>query len=221
MTDTERDILKLFHGDDTIRNIINSRVRESTYSEEQFFPFVPVGTNSVNQGNGKPYLPNPHRIVNSKTSGSCTIYHPLDSSFTKTETRHGITAIVRRRYVSKDDWEHCLKMAWERNHSPLIPMPWTIYDPSYSKLEDQHIYLSCKYSVAPSTPCVYVPMVPLANRDWEGIVEFHERVACGYYRGSGFRVPKEQTRLWEDQTRALLQSKPALKLKKWCETKTK
>jgi hypothetical protein len=204
---TERAVLLAINPD--AEAIVNT-LPASLVSQEQFYPFSPLGRTQAGQGVNPPWMPPGAIVTNANASSSVEIHHPQDPSFTKYETRRGIKAIARSPYQTSFD-----KLVKACMGPELAALPWAIYSPSGNGT--QHVYLNCEGPGVNGDKKIslYVPVSYFASRNWAEVEALHMGVAVQYYKGSGFgpTVSEAQKTEWQEITASALVKPQALALR--------
>lgn len=212
LNDNERQVLLDFNPD--AERIINERFGREILTETQYFPYTPIGTNQARQGVSEPWMPPKRIIIKERTSWTVEIHHPQDSSFTKHEQRWCVAAIVRKRYMLD-----FAKLAKAVMSDELASLPWSIYEPQLGEGVTQHVYLDCAGAGVNGAKkiALYVPTEYFRTKEFSAVEQFHNRVAVGYYRGTGFSVSAEQLKEWQDITASALTRPETLKMRELIE----
>ena len=190
--DNERAVLLQFNP--KAEEIINAGFPYTDFTQTNYRPW---------RGGGKPHVAEKHIVVKEHTGWMVEIHHPFDSSFTKHEMRDCMAVIERSTYMLNFD-----KLVMAVMQPELLKrLHWNIYAPSHNELTSEHIYLVCdSMKGGPGSPSLYVPVTYFYTGEWQEVAELHERVAVGYYKGTGFGASQNETLKWQEQTRALLTS---------------
>jgi len=109
---------------------------------------------------------------------------------------------ARKPYQLGDLWGDMVRACMK---PPLLTaLKWVIYDVSGNGT--QHLYLNCDIEGVSNHKSVmlYVPYSYFNYKTWNIVEDFHEKVAVGYYKGSGFSQPEDILKIWQERTRAAL-----------------
>ena len=178
--------------------LVNANVAVADITEERFFAFT---------SRGYPHLPEKHVILSDKASGYVTVQHPLDPEFTKKEKARGLNVRVKLNR----GYPRFVKAVMDEE---LRALPWYIYECEYAG-RTNHIYLRVEGPGVSSDDNIplYVPTRYFKDKDYTIVEEFHEKVAVGYYKGTGFGSAQSETPKWQEITRSALTKPTARRMR--------
>lgn len=190
----ERSVLQ--HFNPAAEKIVNEKFKVSDFTETAYHR---------TDGSRKPWLPEKHVVLAEHTSHYITVHHPQFPEYSATKLLPCMAVRQRQNYMLNFD---DLVMAVMQPEL-LKRLHWNIYAPSGNGT--QHIYLVCDSMRERKGPglSLYVPVAYFFTKDWSLVERFHEEVAVGYYRGTGFQQPEAKLIEWQEHTRALLTSQEA------------
>lgn len=167
----------------------NFNVDDLTHEERRVIP----------ERGGKAWLPEKCIILRENSREMVQVHHPINPDFTKMDYRNCVVFKERSQYGLGDAWRRMVRRCFDP--ALLKALEWVIYDLNGNGT--RHLYLNCDLpGVNKESVMLYVPYVYFRLKDWSIVEKFHDEVAVGYYRGTGFSQPEDILKTWQERTAA-------------------